>query len=171
MSHWNIKDCSRLKRVAITLLALSYLGGAHPAAAQTTIDQLEPFSFGLFSLKDNNSAHELQIDAATNMATNDAAFVVDQPAQRGEYRLSGFTPGTEVTVTIDNGGLTLNGGGGSEIFAVVDYTISPATLIADGSGNIDFYVGATLRTLGNGVTYDSGTYADDLDITFDWIPD
>lgn len=143
---------------------------ANHSHAQTTLSELEPFSFGLFSLKNNNSPHSLSVDAASNMVSADPEFVIDRDPQRGEYRLSGFTPGTEVTVTIDDGGLTLSGLGSTEVFATINYTISPSPLIADGSGNIDFYVGATLRTLGNGVTYDSGTYSDDLDITFDWIP-
>jgi hypothetical protein len=103
--------------------------------------------------------------------TAHANYIIDREPQRGEYRLSGFTPGTEVTVTIDNGGLSLEGMSGTEVFQTVNYTVYPATLIADGAGNIDFYVGATLRSLGNGVTYETGTYRADLDITFEWIPD
>lgn len=156
--------------ILVIVTALLWLGPPSAATAQTTLTEITPFSFGRFSLRNNTAAHELIINAATNIVTADAPFVVDIDPQRGEYLLEGFDPGEEITITIDDGGLTLNGGGGTEVFATVDYTISPSPVIAGGGGDVTFYVGATLRTLGNGVTYPTGTYNDDLDIQFDWVP-
>ena len=165
MSRWNIRTA-----LIPALLIMLTTGTIQPARAQTTLTELEPFSFGLFALRNNNPPRNLSVVAGTNMVSADPEFVVDIDPQRGEYRLDGFDPGTEVNVTIDDGGLTLSGMGGTEVFATVNYTISPSPLIADGSGIILFNVGATLRTIGNGTNYDSGTYSDDLDITFDWVP-
>jgi hypothetical protein len=158
-----------ISRILLLTACLWFLPLAS-ASAQTTMTEVTPFDFGRFSLKNNTAPHELIVNAATNGVTADPPFVIDIDPQRGEYLLEGFDPGEEVTVTIDDGGLTLNGGGGTEVFATVDYTISPSPVIADGGGSVTFYVGATLRTLGNGVTYSTGNYQDDLDIQFDWIP-
>ena len=157
-----------MKKIGLVLPLLTLF--SLPVAAQTTMTEVEPFRFGKFSLRNNNAQHELIVAASNNAVTADPPFVIDIDPQRGEYLLEGFDPGTEITVVVDDGGLTLNGGGGTEVFATIDYTISPSPVIADGSGNATVYVGATLRTLGNGVSYDSGTYADDLDITFSWVP-
>lgn len=162
-----------MRRYELNILAITMgllLGWPLTGAAQTTLTEVSPFSFGRFSLRNNTAAHELIVNAATNIVTADPPFVIDAQPQRGEYLLEGFDPGEEITITIDDGGLTLNGGGGTEVFATVDYTISPSPVIAGGGGDVTFYVGATLRTLGNGVTYPTGTYNDDLDIQFDWVP-
>lgn len=131
----------------------------------TEVQQLD---FGLFSLRDNNAQHDLSVSAADNSWMAGAAFAVATPPQRGEYLLEGFTPGTEIFVNVDDGSLTLNGAGGAQILATVNYTVSPGTIIADGSGDATVYVGATLRTLGDASVYTSGPYSDDLDITFSW---
>lgn len=140
------------------------------AQAQTQMTEVTALTFGKFSLRDNDSAHDLTVSAVDNSVSAAPEFVIDISPERGEYFLEGFDPGTEVTITVDNGGLTLNGGGGTEVFAIINYTVSPNPITLNGSGEGTFYVGATLRSLGNGVSYDSGSYEDDLDITFDWIP-
>lgn len=160
-----------MRSFAILTIASALCAGlSAPAAAQTTLTEVTPFSFGRFSLTNNTAQHELIVDAATNIVTSDPPFIIDIDPQRGEYLLEGFDPGEEITVTINDGGLTLNGGGGTEVFATVNYTISPFPVIADGSGAVTFYVGATLRTRGDSVTYSTGDYMDDLDIQFDWVP-
>lgn len=162
-----------MRRYGFNILMITtglILGWPHAGTAQTTLTEISPFSFGRFSLRNNSAAHELIVNAATNIVTADPPFVVDIDPQRGEYLLEGFDPGEEITITINDGGLTLNGGGGTEVFATVDYTVSPTPVIAGGGGDVTFYVGATLRTLGNSVTYPTGPYNDDLDIQFDWVP-
>lgn len=159
-----------LRLTVLTVAIILSVGPCLPAAAQTTMTEVTPFSFGRFSLRNNTAQHTLVVDAATNIVTADPPFVVDIEPQRGEYLLEGFDPGEEITITIDDGGLTLNGGGGTEVFATVNYTISPSPVIADGTGDATFYIGATLRTRGDSVTYSTGDYLDDLDIQFDWIP-
>jgi hypothetical protein len=159
MSCWNIRI------VAALLLLLP-----SSAYAQETMTVEEPFNFGLFSLQDNDTPHTLIVSATDNSFTPDPAFVVATPPQRGEYFLEGFVPGTEINVTVADGGLTLNGGGGTEVFATIDYTVFPTPVIANGSGEATVFIGATLRTLGDGMLYNTGSYSDDLDITFDWIP-
>lgn len=162
------------KRKALSVLpsCLAVLVLSFPsfAIAAETMTVQQDLSFGTFSLRDNDAQHTLIISAADNSYTPDAAFVVGIAPHRGEYLLEGFTPGTEIDVTVADGGLTLNGGGGTQVFATVDYTVSPSPVIADGSGNATVYVGATLRTLGDSITYADGSYEDDLDITFDWMP-
>lgn len=156
-----------LSRLAAGLIILAAYCPA-TAHAATELTEINKFSFGKFALKDNSTPQTLSISGVTNTASASAGFVIDTPAQRGEYRLTGFIPGTEVYVTIQDGTLRLNGSGASA-FTTVNYTISPTNLVADGSGRIDFYIGATLRTMGNSVNYPTGLYNDDLDIRFDWI--
>ncbi len=156
-----------LSRFAAGLLILSVCFPV-VAHADTELTEINKFSFGKFALKDNSTPQTLSVDGVTNTASASTGFVIDTPAQRGEYRLTGFVPGTEVYVTIQDGTLQLNGSGASA-FTTINYTISPANLVADGSGRIDFYIGATLRTMGNSVNYPTGLYNDDLDIRFDWI--
>lgn len=157
-------------KYAFLFLCLLLCGWVQPVRAQTTVTEITPFSFGKFSVTDNTAQRDLIINAATGTVTPDAEFIIDIQPQRGEYRLEGFDPGTEVTVTVSDGGLTLNGGGGTEVFATVDYTVNPSPVITNGSGEIVFYIGATLRTRGDSITYATGTYSDDLDIQFDWVP-
>lgn len=130
--------------------------------------EVQAFDFGLFSLKDNNAQHTLDVDASDNSYAADPVFAVATPPQRGEYRLEGFAPATVITVNVADGGLTLNGGGGTEVFATINYTVSPDPVIADGAGEATVYVGGTLRTRGDTVVYGTGDYEDDIDITFSW---
>lgn len=138
------------------------------ALAQETMTEVQPLAFGLFSLRENDAPYTLSVDASDNSYLADPAFAVATPPQRGEYFLEGFVPGTEIFVNVSDGGLTLNGGGGTEVFATINYTVSPSPILANGSGEATVYVGAALRTLGDSNAYPSGDYLDDLDITFSW---
>ena len=161
MSYWRIEGFFTACAVILFLLPA-------PALAQETMTEVQSFDFGLFSLRDNNAQHTLDVDASDNSYAADPAFAVATPPQRGEYLLEGFVPGTEIFVAVADGGLTLNGGGGTEVFATINYTVSPAPIIAGAGGDVTVYVGATLRTRGDTIAYGSGDYEDDLDITFSW---
>lgn len=156
--------------VPFAVLSVLFVFPFASAAAAETMTVQQELSFGTFSLKDNDAQHTLIVSAVDNSYTPDAAFVVGIAPRRGEYLLEGFAPGTEIDVTVADGGLTLNGGGGTQVFATVDYTVSPSPVIADGGGSATVYVGATLRALGDSIMYAGGSYEDDLDITFDWMP-
>ena len=162
---------ARLSRFVPVFLFLALAAaGAAPAAAQTTMTEIEALSFGLFSLRDNDAPHELTVYASDGSFTAAQAFAVATPApQRGEYLLEGFNPGEEIVVTIEPGGLAF-GGAGADIFTVTNYTVEPSPVIAGAGGSVTIYVGATLRTSGNGVVGDTGAYSGELDITFDWVP-
>lgn len=135
--------------------------------AQTKLSEVTPLSFGRFSVTSYNVSRDLTVDAATNSVSAAPEFVIETPPQRGEYRLEGFAPGTEITITIGEGELAA---GAANAFTTVDYTVSPSPVVAGDGGDVVFYIGATLRTRGDGVFYDTGRYQDDLDIQFDWIP-
>ncbi len=158
------KISSRLRAFAVIFLLTTT-----PALAQETMTEVERLRFGLFSLHDNDAAHTIVIDAGTNNFTADPAFVMAGPdPQRGEYLLENLPANTEVTVTINPGGLTPGGGAGADVFTIDGYTVSPSPVMTDGSGTATVYVGATLHTLGDAVIYSSDDYQGDLDITFSW---
>lgn len=159
-------SCWRIRVAALGFLAAAVF--SWPAFAQETMTEIHPLDFGLFSLRDNDAQHTLVVDAGDNSYTADPPFAVATPPQRGEYLLEGFAPGTDVTVDVADGGLTLNGAGGTQVFATISYTVSPATVTTDGAGTATVYVGATLRTRGDAVMYPTGSYSDDIDITFSW---
>jgi len=162
MSRWSISFFAALLPAA--LLCVSAL----PAAAQETMTEIQQLDFGLFSLRDNTAQHTMAVAASDNSYVADPAFVVATPPQRAEYFLEGFTPGTEIFVNVDDGGLTLGGGGGTAVFSSITYTVSPGTIIADGAGEATVFVGATLRAIGDSNVYPSGGYSDSIDITFTW---
>lgn len=155
-----------LAMVCAPFLLLTYPAGISHAATELT--EIQKLSFGKFSLKTRGTAQTLTVDAATNMKTVSTGLVIDIPAERGVYRLTGFAPGTMIDVTLHPGQMRLNGSG-AQAFTIIDYTISPDNLVADDSGRAEFYVGATLRTMGDSVNYPTGIYNDELDIQFDWI--
>lgn len=162
MSRWSTRFFT-VPLSAAMLCALTL-----PAAAQETMTEIQPLDFGLFSLRDNAAQHTVAVAASDNSYVADPAFVVATPPQRAEYFLEGFTPGTQIFVNVDDGGLTLGGGGGTAVFSSITYTVSPGTIIADGAGEATVFVGATLRTIGDSNVYPSGAYSDSIDITFSW---
>ena len=87
--------------------------------------------------------------------------------QRGEYFLDNLPAATTINVSIAPGSLTLGGGAPPVGFTTGDYTVYPSPVITDGAGQATIWVGATLRSTGDMVIVDSGTYEADLDITFD----
>lgn len=167
MSYWRIKSWVFTALLA-AWVCVSVSVFAFPAAAQETMTETEALDFGLFSLHDNDAQYTMSVDASDNSWAADPAFAVSTQPQRGEYLLEGFTPGTEIFVNVADGGLTLNGGGGTEVFATIDYSVWPTTIIADGAGEAVVYIGGTLRTLGNSTMYASGPYSDNINVTFTW---
>ncbi len=162
-------SCFRIdmRRLAVFLL-LGFLILPQQVQAQETITEVRRLDFGLFSLHDNDAQYTIAVDANDDSFVADPTFFIGTPPHRGEYLLEGFTPGTEITVNVDDSGLTLDGAGGTEVFATINYTVAPAIITADGAGEATIYVGGTLRTRGDTTIYDSGSYEGDIDITFSW---
>jgi|GEM_PF-3829642 len=144
-----------------------HCGGVPPASQMT---EVQPLSFGLFSLRDNDAAHDMAVAAADSSVVADLPYVLSTPVPlRGEYYIEGLPSNTEIFVTTADGGMTLGGGGGADTFVITDFTVDPgAPIMTNCIGQVFVNVGATMRTLGDTVSYPSGAYSGGFDLTIDW---
>lgn len=147
-----------------------------PAVAQT-MTEVDRLSFGTFAIISNSGVKTITV-APDNSTVYDPAIVADVEAQRGHYTLSGmpanvtFTLGVSISNPPNDGGLMLDNPtnlttGGGEHFQLINFTVNSANeVVTDGLGDADMFIGATLRTTGNGNIYNDGAYNGTYDITF-----
>lgn len=153
-----------LFRFCCLVVVLVAMWGA-PCFAQT-ITRVQPISFGMFVIKNNASAHNIQV-SRTNSVTADSAFALFTNPVRGEYDLSGFPASTPFTVSFFATPITVGGSGTGEAFTLGSFT--PGTgLSTDSSGDAQLRFGATLTTSGSGINYSNGSYQGELDITVNY---
>lgn len=158
---------NRRSRTAYGIVAAVALILSAPAAAQSRYTIQQPLDFGLFGLLNNFAQHDLVVDF-NGLYSGDPAYVLTAPyPQNAEISFTGLDPSVPFTVTFDNGTLSLNGGGLPPLLTVRDFTTDgPYTTTAGGTLTIRY--GATLRSSGSGVPYQSGPYTGSYDVTFDY---
>lgn len=146
-----------------------------PSWAQT-MTQVRPLSFGTFAILNNSGAKTITV-APDNSTVYHPDIVADIPAQSGHYTLEEmpanvtFYLGISVSNPPGDGGLVLDNAtsltGGAQPFTLTDFTVNANnTVVTDGDGDADMYIGATLVTSGNGAAYTDGVYTGTYDITF-----
>ena len=140
---------------------------ARLAAAQSEYVIQQSLDFGLFGLLHNFTPSDLVVDF-NGLYTSDPAFVLTAPyPQNAEISFTGLDPSVPFTVTFNNGTLSLNGGGLPPFLTVRDFTTDGPYNTTPG-GTLTIRYGATLRSSGNGVPYQSGPYSGTYDVTFDY---
>jgi hypothetical protein len=134
-----------------------------PAATLTTIRQL---NFGTLGMHNNNGVYSITV-RTDNTFTHDPNIVFGVDPQCGEYLMTGLPTNDSLNVTITSPGDASPDIGGSPDFTSGSYTTSPpnGSLTSNGSGQATLYVGATMKTLGNGTYYHTGHYTGSFDLT------
>ena len=133
------------------------------AATLTVIHQL---SFGTIGLHHNNGVYSVTV-RPDNTFSHDPQIVFGVDPQRGEYFLTGLPANDPLDVTISSPGDATADSGGSPDFTSSNYTFSPpnGSFTSNPSGQATLFVGATMKTLGNGAYYHTGHYTGSFDIT------
>lgn len=145
------------------------------ARAQDMVE-VQSLDFGTFAII-NNSAQQTITVQPNGVTAYDSDIVFDIEAERGHYTFTGLPPNVTFTLGISvsnpptDGGLIIDNPtpvtGGGEAFQLLNFTANTANeLITDGGGNATLYIGATLRTSGNGGAYSDGVHSGTYDITF-----
>lgn len=126
-------------------------------AAAPTLTELQTIDFGVLALVSNVVTATAQLSPQGNTAYH-SNFVFISAASPGRYRLEGYPPYTNMTVSLSSATLALNGAGPGELLTLASPVTRPVTLRTDQNGAVEFSLGATLATSGNGIPYEDGTY-------------
>lgn len=120
---------------------------------------IEDISFGTFALRNNNAQYTIVL-APDNTAVYSPEIISGTEPQRGEYFIEEFPINTALDITVTDGVLS---DGAGQAFSVTDFTHDP--LMTSPTGTATINLGATLRTSGTGIRYDSGNYSGTVDLT------
>jgi len=88
----------RVLSTTALIVFFSFISWPAPVLA-ATITQQQALSFGTIALRDNSSAHQMNI-AFDGTITADPAFIIISAGSPAEFLLSGFTANTLVNVSI-----------------------------------------------------------------------
>lgn len=125
------------------------------------ITENQPLRFGKIVLIDNNAPRQIELFPSGTYSA-DPEFIFFTDPQLGNITVDGYTPGTNLTVTVGVTNLTK---GGSAIFTTSNSFTNPASVVADGTGSATFDVGATLTSDGNGGSFSDGSYTGNYSVT------
>jgi hypothetical protein len=155
------------------LVGFFWLMLVHSADAQE-YTEVTALNFGTFGMRDNDNQYSIVL-GYDNSVTYDPEIAdnPDFPPQRGQYDFIDLPPNVTfyVGVSVPNppvsGGLILDNSSGltfgGGVFTLENFTANDLT--TDGNGDGTLYIGATLKTSGNGTMYSDGVYSGTYDLT------
>ena len=132
---------------------------AHAVGPPYWMTIIQDLNFGLFAVR-NNLAQYTIIVAPDDTTIYAPEMIEATPAHRGEYLLEEWPINTLLDIDITDGVLTAGAG---PSFSVTDFTYNPP--MTGPTGTLTLYVGATLRTSGSGIRYETGIYNGTVDLT------
>lgn len=145
------------------LLALS------PVRAATEIEELSVFDFGTIAITGNGSVSVLEFPRSGRNLNVIGDIVVVAVGQPGRYRLTGFPPNTNIDVEIDDITLSAGGTGIPELLSVGSY--DTGSVRTNELGEVEFQLGASFSTSGNGGSYEDAPYSGNAQLRFHyWEP-
>lgn len=127
------------------------------------IDTVQPLAFGQILLLNNGAAHAVTV-TPLGVTNYPPALVSQTPAQNGEYELRGFSPNSDLAITVNPPSLALACACGGPDLTVDNFIFSPVTPHTNPSGDATVRLGARLRTDGTGAMYRAGSYSGQLSI-------
>jgi hypothetical protein len=135
-----------------------------PASAQTIVEN-QALTFGKIVMSDLNTVSTVTVNPAGSYTVDPTTYIMEDP-ENGDYDLVGGPPSTAYTLTFPPAvGLV---GPGVSNFTVDNFTILPASLTTDLSGDVGFRLGARLRSSGSGLPYSDGNYSGTIDINISY---
>jgi hypothetical protein len=154
----SLRQPLRCRKFFPSCLMLLWLASPQLSIALTPqITELQRLDFGVLAVTTNTGISSVVL-APQGTAAYGPAFVFIAAAIPGRYRLTGYPPFTDITVTMAATDLALGGTGPGELLTVSNAVSRPLTLHTDQDGAVDFDLGATLATSGTGTLYADGTY-------------
>lgn len=126
-------------------------------ASPPEIMELQALNFGVLALTSNIAPSHLVVSPQGN-ATYGANLISIGPPTPGRYRLSGYPPHTSMSASLNPANLALRGTGPGEQLSISSASTNPVLLFTDHNGVVEFSLGATLSTSGNGLFYGDGPY-------------
>ncbi|MEM6831951.1 MAG: DUF4402 domain-containing protein [Bacteroidota bacterium] len=152
---------SRLISKFLGIFLTASLATAGIVQAQTVTED-QALAFGSFTFTTVATSNSITVNAdGTGFSTSANLTSLSAPI-RGEYSLSGGTISSAYTIMLPAS--VILSGPGAGTMTMDSFTVSPTTLMTDGSGNDTFFIGGTLSTA-SGVSYSNGAYSGNLDIT------
>lgn len=147
--------CRKFFPSCLLLLALT---SPQPSIALTPqITELQRLDFGVLAVTSNAVISSVVL-APQGTAAYAPAFVFIGAASPGRYRLTGYPPFADITVSMGATDLALSGTGPGELLTVSNAISRPLTLHTDQDGMVEFDLGATLATSGGTTLYEDGPY-------------
>lgn len=134
--------------------ALAALWFPFSALAVVTLDQLEPIDFGTLAISRNDTPYTLSLSHTGNYSFSAAYFVVT-PGRPGRYRLRGLPAYQPVRFELADDVLARPGNIGPYL-TVTDLPLTGRS--TNQAGELEFRLGARLRTDGQGSSYPDSTY-------------
>ncbi len=167
---WWPRDSACWRQIRGILLTI-WLGlPGQASAAPPEIIELQRLDFGTVAIKTNEASSSLTV-SPQGTASYGTAFVYIAATTPGRYRLSGFPAYTDLTLTLPSFPISLGGTGSGQLLTLTAPVSLPLALRTDQNGEVEFNLGATLSTSGNGPMYEDGVYLGRPMLTLDFLAD
>ena len=145
-------------------LWIGFLVFAPTVKAQAIVEN-QALTFGKIVMSDLNTASTVTVNPAGSFTVDPTTYIMEDP-ENGDYDLVGGPPNTAYTLTFPPAvGLV---GPGVSNFTVDNFTILPASLTTDSSGDVGFRLGARIRSSGSGLPYSDGNYSGTININISY---
>lgn len=133
-----------------------------------SVDELDPFQFGVLAIPDNSTVSEVELLRSGRNPVVRGSIIIVSIGSSGRYLLSGLPRDTPIEVSAVDVELKYDGVGVSETFQVGQY--DAADVVTNSQGEAEIQLGGTLRTSGNGNPYEDGLYSGSfqLQLTY-WV--
>lgn len=165
----NFRQSMYCRKFFASCLLLLWFAAPLPSLALTPqLAELQRLDFGVLAVTGNTGVSSVVL-APQGTAAYDPAFVFISAATPGRYRLTGYPPFTDITVSMAATNLALGGSGPGELLTVSNAISRPLTLHTDQDGAVDFDLGATLATSGTGTLYADGPYLGRAALTLNFM--
>jgi Domain of unknown function (DUF4402) len=145
-------------RIILALLAMLALRPA--SACAQTITETTQLTFGAIVLIDHNAVGRVTVDQNGGYSYNSNIYLIEDP-ETGIYDITGGPPNATYTVTFTYPSVTITRSGIN--FIVDNFTVGPATLSTDGSGEDTFRIGARMQSQA-GLNYADGVYNGTIEV-------
>ncbi len=139
--------------------------------ARSDIVKLQDLNFGNLIILDNKEIHSFTLKPDGETVASEHIFLMDTYGEEenskprpAKFKIDALPEHSQISVKADN--IKLEAQLSENYFLVKDIVISTAQ--TDKNGNLEFFLGGTLETSGNGMTYAEDVYSGTMPLTISY---